>query len=120
MPGLDLWGALSSEDTALDWGDEDLGVRYTLLRKAGDETDDSEDEEETLSPRCLGWEDDVEAPETSASEEDCGEHPSLTPCRPRARIPKTDVISLIHSYHGRGAARGTLARRGAVISDFTD
>lgn len=68
---LGLWGALpvGSEDTALDWGDEDLGVRITL-GKPGDETDES-DEEETLSPRVLGWEDDIDTPEASASEEDC-------------------------------------------------
>lgn len=82
MPGIDLWGALSSDqDTALDWGDEDLGVRYTLA-KPGDETDpESDDEAETLSPRVLGWEDDVECSEV-ASDQDCGElvPPTACPC----------------------------------------
>lgn len=72
VPAMDLWGALSSDqETALDWGDDDLGVRYTLA-KPGDETDpESDDGAETLSPRVLGWDDDVECSGV-ASEEDCG------------------------------------------------
>lgn len=104
--GVDLWGALSSEDTALDWQNEELGVRFTLA-KPGDETDpESDDEAETLSPRVLGWEDDVKLL-SSASDEDCG---ALFAGLTRHGPALADPFPFHRSNPRRGATRGTRRR----------